>query len=112
MSLRADLSRAIADARDRAISAGDLAVPEGVALPAIGLERPAKAEHGDWASNAAMQLAPVARSAPMRIAETLVAHLDRPASIAEASVAAPGFLNLRLDPAWVRSRLPRSANQG
>ncbi|MBA3586579.1 MAG: arginine--tRNA ligase [Chloroflexi bacterium] len=112
MSLRADLSRAIADARDRAISAGDLAVPEGVALPAIGLERPAKAEHGDWASNAAMQLAPVARSAPMRIAETLVAHLDRPSSIAEASIAAPGFLNLRLDPAWVAAQVATIRESG
>jgi len=105
MSLRADLTLAIADARDRAITAGDVTVPEGVELPAIGLERPAKPEHGDWASNAAMQLAPVARSAPMRIAETLVAHFRRPASIAEVSIAAPGFLNLRLDPAWVAAQV-------
>src|SRR5688572_13459406 len=98
MSLRADLSRALASARDRAIAAGDLAVPAGSALPEIGLERPANPDHGDWASNIAMQLAPVARAAPMRIAESIVAHLERPPSVASVAVAAPGFLNLRLDP--------------
>ena len=105
MSLRADLTAAIAAARDRAMAAGDLTIPAGADLPAIGLERPAKPEHGDWASNAAMQLAPVARSAPMRIAETLVAHVERPASVAEISIAAPGFLNLRLDPGWVAAQV-------
>jgi arginyl-tRNA synthetase len=105
MSLRADLSAAIAAARDRAIAAGDLTIPEGTEPPAIGLERPAKPEHGDWASNAAMQLAPVARAAPMRIAETLVAHFEPPPSVAEVSIAAPGFLNLRLDPAWLAGQV-------
>jgi arginyl-tRNA synthetase len=105
MSLRADLSRAIAEARDRAIAAGDLAIPEGIPLPEVGLERPANPDHGDFASNAAMQLAPVAHAAPIRIAEAIVAHLDRPPSIAELSVAPPGFLNLRLDPTWVAAQV-------
>ena len=105
MSLRADLTAAIAAARDRAIAAGVLTIPPGAELPAIGLERPAKPEHGDWASNAAMQLAPVARSAPMRIADTLVTHFERPPSVAEISIAAPGFLNLRLDPGWVAAQV-------
>ena len=105
MSLRADLTAAIAAARDRAIAAGELTVPDGTEPPAIGLERPAKPEHGDWASNAAMQLAPVARAAPMRIAEVLAAHFDPPPSVAEVSIAAPGFLNLRLDPGWVAAQV-------
>jgi arginyl-tRNA synthetase len=114
MSLRADLTAALAAARDRAIAAGELAIQDGAELPAIGLERPSKPEHGDWASNAAMQLAPVARAAPMRIADTLVAHLDRPASIAGVSIAAPGFLNLRMDPAWVAAQVEpiRAAGAG
>ena len=105
MSLRADLTRAIAEARDRAIAAADLALPEGAALPAIGLARPAKPEHGDWASNVAMQLAPVARTAPMRIAETIVAHLRPPPSVAEIAIAVPGFLNLRLEAGWVAAQV-------
>ena len=105
MSLRADLTRCIADARDRAIAAGDLVIPDGATLPEVGLERPAKPEHGDWASNVAMQLAPVARAAPMQIAEAILARLEGAPSIAGASVAAPGFLNLRLDPAWVAAQV-------
>ena len=105
MTLRADLTRAIAEARDRAISSGAIAVPESVELPPIGLERPANPEHGDWASNVAMQLAPVARDAPLRIAQAIVEHLEPQPSIAGVEVAPPGFLNIRLDPAWVAAQV-------
>jgi arginyl-tRNA synthetase len=105
MSLRTDLSRAIADARDSAIRSGALTIAPDATLPTVGLERPANPDHGDWASNAAMQLAPVARTAPMRIAEALLEHFEPPSSIAAASVAAPGFLNFRLDPEWVAAQV-------
>jgi arginyl-tRNA synthetase len=105
MSLRSEISGALADARDRAAESGSLAVPADAPLPPIGLERPANPEHGDWASNIAMQLAPVARAAPIRIAETLLEHFEPPASVAEVAVAAPGFLNFRLDPAWVAAQV-------
>ena len=105
MSLRTDLSRAIADARDRAIRSGALNIAPDATLPTVGLERPANPDHGDWASNAAMQLAPAARTAPMRIAEALLEHFEPPQSIAAASVAAPGFLNFRLDPQWVAAQV-------
>ena len=105
MTLRAELSRALAEARDRAIAAGDLPVAEGTALPEVRIERPANPEHGDWASNIAMQLAPAARTAPMRIAETILAHLERPAAIGDIAAAAPGFLNIRLDAGWVAAQV-------
>jgi arginyl-tRNA synthetase len=105
MTLRSQLTRAIAEARDRAIAAGALNIPPEAVLPPIGLERPAKPEHGDWASNAAMQLAPLARSAPLRIAEAIVTHFEPPPSIASIEVAAPGFLNLRLAPSWVAAQV-------
>lgn len=105
MSLRDDLVHAIATARDRAIGSGAIAIPPGAPLPAIGIERPANPDHGDWASNVAMQLAPAARMAPMRIAQAIVGHLERPDSIALVEVAPPGFLNLRLDPSWVAGQV-------
>jgi arginyl-tRNA synthetase len=104
-SLRAELRAAIEAARDRAEAAGDLRRPEGAAWPPISLERPGRLEHGDYATNAAMQLAPVVRDAPMRIAETLRRHLGLPQGVAEVSVAPPGFLNMRLDPAWVAAQV-------
>jgi arginyl-tRNA synthetase len=100
-SLRQSLRTAVADALDRAVAAGDLRLPDGAAPPEIRIERPSRPEHGDFATNAAMQLAPVVRSAPMQIAEVLRTHLGSPDGVREVSIAPPGFLNLRLDPAWV-----------
>jgi arginyl-tRNA synthetase len=105
MTLRTDLVRAIAAARDRAAAAGTLSLPEGVPLPEVGLERPANRDHGDWASNAAMQLAPVARSAPLKIAEAIREHFEPPPSVASIEIAPPGFLNLRLSSEWVASQV-------
>lgn len=104
-SIRESLRAAVAEARDRAIAAGELPLPDGTALPPIGIERPARPEHGDFATNAAMQLAPVARRAPLAIAETLRTHLGSPPGVLAASVAPPGFLNLQLDPAWVAGQV-------
>jgi arginyl-tRNA synthetase len=112
MSLRADLTRAIADARDRAIASGALVAPAADDLPEVGLERPANPDHGDWASNAAMQLAPVLRAPPMRIAEALRDHFEAPAAVAEIAVATPGFLNIRLDPAWLASQVAAVRDAG
>ena len=112
MSLRSELVNAIADARDRARAAGALDIPVDANLPEIGLERPANPEHGDWASNVAMQLAPLARMAPMRIAQAILENFEAPPVVAEASVAAPGFLNFRLDPSAVASRVGAIVDAG
>ncbi len=111
-SLRDALIGAITSARDAAIAEGELRLPEGATLPPVGLERPARPEHGDYASNAAMRLAPVVRDAPMRIAETLQRHLGMPDGVAEVHLAPPGFLNLRLDPAWIAGRVADIRSQG
>ena len=110
-SLRADLRAAVEAARDRAEAAGELRRQEGAAWPPISLERPGRPEHGDYATNAAMQLAPVVRDSPMRIAETLKRHLGLPPGIAEVSVVPPGFLNMRLDPAWVAAQATLGATE-
>ena len=105
MSLREDLVHAIAAARDLAIAAGAFTLPAETPPPAIGMERPANVDHGDWASNAAMQLAPAARMAPMRIAQAIADHLEPHPAIASVEVAPPGFLNLRLESGWVAAQV-------
>jgi len=102
---REALRGAVEAAVARAEEAGDLRRPDGVVWPTISIERPARPEHGDYATNAAMQLAPVVRDAPLRIAETLRQHLGLPNGVAEVTVAPPGFLNLRLDAAWVAAQV-------
>ncbi|HUG94841.1 MAG TPA: arginine--tRNA ligase [Pleomorphomonadaceae bacterium] len=105
MTIRDALRDATLAARDRAVAAGELALPEGVALPEPSVERPALVEHGDYATNAAMQLAPLARSSPMAIAETLVRHFEPPPGVGAATVERPGFINWRLDPGWVAAQV-------
>ncbi len=64
---------------------------------APGLERPAAATHGDYATNLAMQWAKPARQAPRVIAQALAAKLqEHHELLAGVEVAGPGFVNLRL----------------
>ena len=111
-SVREQLRDAVADARRRAAAAGDLALPGEADLPPPVIEQPARPEHGDYATNAAMQLAPHARMAPMRIAEALRAHLVTPDAVDEVTIAAPGFINFRLDPAWVGAQVEEIRRAG
>src|SRR5690606_37190905 len=57
--------------------------------------------HGDVATNAAMVLAKPSGMNPRALAELLVAELGALGEVTEASVAGPGFINLRLaDDSW------------
>ena len=104
-SIRDALRSAVEAAIEHAAAAGDFRLPDGATLPPISIEHPARPEHGDYATNAALQLAPLVRDAPMRIAETLRTHLGLPDGVNEVTVAPPGFLNLMLDQAWVASQV-------
>ena len=64
------------------------------------LERPASADHGDYATNAALQLAPERRQAPRAIAEEIAGKAEALDAVERAEVAGPGFVNLWLSPAW------------
>ena len=66
----------------------------------VTLERPAKAEHGDYATNVALQAAPRAGRAPRDLAQELAGKAVQLDAVERAEVAGPGFLNLFLAPAW------------
>lgn len=61
--------------------------------------RPKDRSHGDWASNAAMQLAKKAGMKPRDLAQLFVARLQSADGIAAVEVAGPGFINITLDSA-------------
>ncbi|WP_447924923.1 arginine--tRNA ligase [Georgenia muralis] len=79
-----------------AVDAGDVALAAGD-VPEPRVERPRQREHGDWATNVAMQLAKPAGTSPRALAELLAARLTAAPGIASAEVAGPGFLNIRLE---------------
>jgi len=66
------------------------------AAPAIVLERPRQAEHGDYACNVALQLAKSLKRAPREIAARLTAALPASPYIEKTEVAGAGFINLFL----------------
>lgn len=63
------------------------------------MERPRVAEHGDYATNIAMQVAKRAGVQPRELANEISNELSKVTGIAAAEVAGPGFLNIRLDAA-------------
>jgi arginyl-tRNA synthetase len=92
-TLLADAVKKVADATQGAADAAFVA-------PAIALERPKVAAHGDVACNVAMQLAKPLRANPRQLAQQIVdavmASNDARGLVEHAEVAGPGFINLRL----------------
>ena len=64
------------------------------------LERPADADHGDYATTLALRLAKPLRRPPREIAEELAAAARASEWVASADIAGPGFVNVRVSPAW------------
>ncbi len=97
----AELCDAVQVAIYTAVQAGeiDVDVPRE-----IHLERTRRREHGDYASNVAMQLAKAAGLAPREVAELVAGHLRDAPGVDRVEVAGPGFLNITLD-AQVAGRL-------
>ncbi len=70
---------------------------DAAAMPAIVLDRPKVAAHGDLACNVAMQLARTLKKNPRELATAIAAALGAAGGvIAAAEVAGPGFINLRV----------------
>jgi arginyl-tRNA synthetase len=82
--------------------AAELAAATGSELE---LERPGEVEHGDFATNVALQLAGTRRRPPRELAAEIVdaaAGLD---AVERAEVAGPGFVNLFLRDEWFAAAL-------
>ncbi|MCZ8377262.1 arginine--tRNA ligase [Mycobacterium sp. CPCC 205372] len=68
------------------------------ALPAtVTVERPRNPEHGDYATNIALQLGKKVGTNPRELAGWLATALADRDGIASAEVAGPGFVNLRIE---------------
>ena len=84
--------------RVRAIVAAAVArvLPEA-AQAEFQVEPPRQAEHGDFAVNAALVFAKIAKSNPRKLAQEIVEKLEDPDHLIEkVEIAGPGFLNIRL----------------
>jgi len=76
---------------------------------AVALERPRQRQHGDYASNAALQLAKAARRNPRELAQAVLAALPASPWVAKAEVAGAGFINVFVSPAGRQQAVARIA---
>ena len=72
--------------------------PERAGAPVV-VERPKQPEHGDFASNVALQHAKALKRNPREFAAQLVAALPRSEFVARIDIAGAGFINLFVTPA-------------
>jgi arginyl-tRNA synthetase len=65
----------------------------------VALERPKNRAHGDWASNAAMQLAKRLGTNPRELATEIAGELTELDGVDSVDIAGPGFINITLEAA-------------
>ena len=71
----------------------------------VAVERPAQAEHGDYASSVALRLARTVKQKPLAVAEAIASRVETGPLIEAVEVAPPGFINVRLAEAWKRDQV-------
>lgn len=98
LNLKAKLAEDITEG----LKSAGLPMPKGDVL-VTGAE---KAEHGDYASPVALQLAKLVQGKqPMEIVELIAEHMPKHEYIGALEAAAPGFLNIRISTEWLIARL-------
>ncbi len=95
------LAQAVAQAIAAAQANGDLPAFD---LPDIDIRPPKRADQGDYAAAIAMQLAKPAQLNPFFIATQINNHFVKPDFIGAVEVVHPGFINFRLDEAWLKQQ--------
>lgn len=90
----ADLAHLIKDCATAVFERHDLDV--SVLPETVTVERPRNPEHGDYATNIALQVAKKAGANPRELATWLAEGLAESDAIDVAEIAGPGFLNIRL----------------
>jgi arginyl-tRNA synthetase len=109
MNLHSEFHRRICVILQKIAAGGRL--PPDLDFQRFVVEPPRDPLHGDLAANAAMVFAKEAKasfSVPRQLATEIAFALSEDADVAEAEVAGPGFINIRLKP-QVFSRLLRAA---
>ncbi|MDQ3484358.1 MAG: arginine--tRNA ligase [Actinomycetota bacterium] len=87
------LSQTLVDAVSALTERGALSLPDGVP-DSVRVERSKSKEHGDYATNLALQLAKKVGWSPRDLAKAVADELRTFDGIAEVEVAGPGFINI------------------
>ncbi|VXB07835.1 Arginine--tRNA ligase [Arthrobacter sp. 9V] len=94
-----ELSAAISACLKDAVSTGEITLTESALPESVRVERPKNRDHGDWATNIALQLSKQAGMNPREFAGILSSHLQGIPGVTGVEIAGPGFLNITVDAA-------------
>ncbi len=110
--VRERLADAVAAAVSTVASEGGLDLDVDPA--SVHLERPARREHGDWSTNIALVTAKKVGTNPRSLATSVLEVLERrlPDHVVGIEIAGPGFINFRLDDAWLHEAMAAVLDQG
>ena len=103
-----NLKKALAqDIRDGVAAAIEAKKLDGIDLEALTVvvNNSTDPEHGDYASPVALSLAKEAKQSALDIVAIIADHMPKQEYTGSIEVAAPGFLNIRLNPGWMTARL-------
>ncbi|MCC5779519.1 arginine--tRNA ligase [Nitratireductor sp. B36] len=85
---------------------------EALDLSRVAVEPPRDASHGDVATNAAMVLAKSVGENPRALGEKIAKAFESDPDVAAATVAGPGFVNLKLSDSFWQARLGEMLDLG
>ena len=108
-SLRSEVAQLVRSALDSAMSSGALPLVE---VDDLSIERPQKAENGDFSCSLAMKLARSMRKNPREIGQSIVDSLPDSPLVGRAWLAGPGFVNFSFDEDWLRSQVDNVIEAG
>jgi len=103
-----ELTRMVNEAISAAQADGSLPAFE---LPALDVRPSKRADQGDF-SIAVMALSKPAKGNPVEIASKIAAHMPTADFLAATEVAPPGYINFRVDPAWLKAQVEAIIAEG
>jgi arginyl-tRNA synthetase len=108
MMIKEELAQLIYRAARKAQRKGSLPRTD---IPPVLIERPRRAEHGDYATgqplkmiaevNRILKEADKPRLTPLEVGERIIRRLEQAPFLGRAEVAPPGFINITLDAGWL-----------
>ena len=94
MNIKETIKQLIEDALDNCAQSGLFSEKQ---FPSFTIEIPKIRDHGDYATNVAMLLAPLEKKSPRKIAQAIIEQIPKNSDIVEKiELAGPGFINFFL----------------
>ncbi|NOQ87056.1 MAG: arginine--tRNA ligase [Deltaproteobacteria bacterium] len=102
MNIKETIKQLIEDALDNCAQSGFLSEKQ---FPPFTIETPKMKDHGDYATNVAMLMAPLEKKSPRKIAPAIIEQIPQNDDIVEKlEVAGPGFINFFLSQSyWLKA---------